>query len=71
MIMPHVLHIFAPCNLQQFKYSKTSTVYVFLTANVLCARPVHLVIVRLKIWMGEDSACQYASCAYNNQNKAQ
>jgi len=31
MIMPQVLHIFAPKhNLQQFKYSKTSTAYVFL-----------------------------------------
>jgi len=34
MIMPRVLHIFAPYspwhNLQQFKHSKTSTVYIFL-----------------------------------------
>jgi len=52
MIMPWVLHIFAPYspwhNLQQFKYSKTSTVYSFVTS--LCAScfctvcPVHLVI---------------------------
>ena len=50
-IMPRILHIFAPYspwhNLQQFKYSKTSTVYIFLTD--LCASwfctvcPVHLV----------------------------
>jgi hypothetical protein len=50
-------------NLQQFKYSNKSTVYIFLTG--LCAScfcTVHLVRVRLKMWMGEDSACQYASC---------
>jgi len=39
MIMPRVLHIFAPYspwhNLQQFKYSKTSAVYMLLTG--LCA----------------------------------
>jgi len=51
MIMPWVLHIFAPYspwhNLQQFKYSKTSTVYIFLTdlcANCFCTVcPVQLV----------------------------
>ena len=78
MIMPWVLHIFAPYspwhNLQQFKYSNKSKVYIFLTG--LCARcfctvcPVQLVRVRLKMWMGEDLACQYASCAYNKQTKA-
>jgi len=72
LIMPWVLHIFAPYspwhNLQQFKYSNKSTVYIFLTG--LCAScfctvyPVHLVKVRLKMWMGEDLACQYASCIY-------
>jgi len=51
MIMPGILHIFAPYspwhNLQQFKYSKKLTVYIFLTG--LHARcfitvwPVHLV----------------------------
>ena len=39
MIMPWVLHIFAPYspwhNLQQFKYSKTLAVYIFLAS--LCA----------------------------------
>jgi len=78
MITPQVIHIFAPYspwhNLQQFKYSKTSAVYIFLTG--LCAScfctvcPVHLVRVSLKMWMGEDSACQYASCVYSKQNKA-
>ena len=78
MIMPWVLHIFAPYspwhNLQQFKYSNKSTAYIFLTG--LCAScfctvcPVHLVRVRLKMWMGEDSACHYASCVYSEQNKA-
>ena len=77
MIMPEVLHIFAPYspwhNLQQLKYGKKSTVYIFLTS--LCAScfctvcPVHLVRVRLKMWMGEDSACQHASCIYSKQNK--
>ena len=78
MIMPWVLHIFAPYNpwhnLQQFKYSKTSKVYIFLTglcANGLCiVCPECLVRVRLKMWMGEDSACQYASCVYSKQSKA-
>jgi len=78
MIMPQVLHIFAPYSpwhdLQQFKYGKTSTVYIFLTdlcASCFCTVcPVHLVKVRLKMWMGEDSACQYASCIYSKQNKA-
>jgi len=61
MIMPRILHIFAPYspwhNLQQFKYSKT-TVYIFLTG--LCASrfctvcPIHLVRVSLKMWMGEE-----------------
>ena len=70
MIMPQVLHTFGPYspwyNLQQVKYGKKLTVYIFLTG--LCAScfctvcPVHLVIVRLKMWMGEDSVCQYASC---------
>ena len=51
MIMPWVLHIFAPYsawhNLQHFKYSKILTVYIFLTG--LCAScfctvcPVHVV----------------------------
>ena len=66
MIVLRVLHIFAPChNLQQFKYSKKLTVYIFLPG--FCARcfctvcPVHLVRVRLNMWMEEDSAWQYAS----------
>ena len=78
MIIPWVLHIFAPYspwhNLQQFKYSKKSTVYIFLTgfcASCFCTVcPVHLVRVRLKMWMGEDSACQNASCIYSKQNNA-
>ena len=74
MIMPCVLYIFAPYspwhNLQQVKHSKTPTVYIFLTS--LCAScfctvfPVHLVRVGLKMWMGEDSACQYASKIKHN-----
>ena len=78
MIMPQVLPIFASYsprhNLQQFKYGKISTVYILLT--VLCEScfctvcPVQLVRVRLKMWMGEDLACQYASCIYSKQNKA-
>ena len=79
MIMPRVLHIFAPYspwhNLQQFKYSKKSTVYIFLTGlcgSCFCSVcTVHLVRVRLKMWMGEDSACHYASWDYSKQNKAQ
>ena len=77
MIMPWVLHTFAPYsprhNLQQFKYSNKSTVYIFL--NGLWARcfcivcPVHLVRVRLKMWKVEDSACHYASCIYSNRIK--
>jgi len=74
-IMPQILHIFAPYspwhNLQLFKYSKTSTVYIFLMG--LCAScfcTVCSVTVRLKMWMGEDSACQYTSCVYSKQNKA-
>ena len=69
MLMPPVLQFFASYspwhNLQQFKYSKTSTVYIFLTS--LCAScfctvcPLHLVRVRFKMWMGEELACQYAS----------
>ena len=53
---------------------KKPTVYIFLTG--LCAScfctvcPVHLVRVRLNMWMGEDSAWQYASCIYSKQNKA-
>ena len=45
--------------------AKKLTVYIFLTG--LCAScfctvcPVHMVRVRLKMWMGEDSARQYAS----------
>ena len=78
MIMPIVLYIFAPYSpwhdLQQFKYSKKSTVYIFFTdlcASCFCTVcPVHLVRVRLKMWMGEDSACQNASCVYSKQNKA-
>jgi len=74
MIMPPVLHIFAPYspwhNLQQFKYSKTSTVYIFLTdlcASCFCTVcPVHLVIrIKFKMWMGEDSACPCASCVHS------
>jgi len=78
MIMPRVLHIFVPYspwyNLQQCKYSKTSTVNIFLIG--LCAScfctvcPANLVGVRLKMWMGEDLACQYASCFYSKKNKA-
>ena len=79
MIMPQVLLIFTPYSpwhiLQQFKYSKTSTVYIFLTS--LCASCfctvclVHLVIrIKLKMWMGEDSASQYASCIHSKHNKA-
>ena len=41
MIMPQVLYIFAPYNpwhnLQQFQYSKKSTVYIFLTGYVQVA----------------------------------
>jgi len=78
MIMPWVLHIFAPYspwhNLQQFKYSNKSTVYIFLTgfcASCFCiVCPVHLVRVRLKMWQVEDSTCHYASCVYSKQNKA-
>ena len=78
-IMPPVLHIFAfysPWhNLQHFKYSKKSTVYIFLTGlcgSCFCSVcTVHLVRVRLKMWMGEDSACHYASWDYSKQNKAQ
>ena len=71
-------HIFAPYspwhNLQQFKYSKKIYIYIFLTS--LCAScfctvcPVRLVTVRLKMWMGEDCAWQYARCIYSNQNTA-
>jgi len=78
MIMPPLLHIFAPYspwhNLQQFKYSKKLTAYILLTS--LCAScfctvcPLHLVRVRLNMWMGEDSACQCAICDYSKQNKA-
>ena len=78
MIMPQVLPIFASYsprhNLQQFKYGKKLTVYTLLTG--LCAScfctvcPVHLVRVRLKMWMGEDSARQYTSCVCSKQNKA-
>jgi len=46
MIMPQVLHIFAPYslwhNLQHFKYSKILTVYIFLTslcASCFCSAP--------------------------------
>ena len=52
-------------NLQQFKYSKKLTVYIFLTG--LCAScfctvcPVHLIRVMLKTWTREDLPCQYAS----------
>ena len=76
MIMPQVLHIFARYspwhNLQQFKYSKKLTVYIFFTG--LCATCfftvclVHLVRVRLKMWIGEDLACQNASCIYSKEN---
>ena len=78
MIKPWVLYIFAPYspwhNLQQFKCSKKSTVYIFLTG--LCAScfctvcPVHLVRVTLKMWMKEDLACQHANWVYSKQNKA-
>ena len=78
IIMPWVLHIFAPYNswhnLQHFKYSKTLTVYMFLTglcASCFCTVCLaHLVRVRLKMWMGEDSAWQFAGCFYSKQNKA-
>ena len=78
MIMPWVLCIVAPYtsqhNLNQLKYSKKLTVYITLTG--LCTScfctvfQVHLVRVKLKMWMGENSACQYASCIYSKQNKA-
>ena len=79
IIMPPVLHIFAPYspwhNLQQFKYRRKKN-WQFIFLNQLMCKlllhclPVHLVRVRLKMWMGEDSACQYASCVYSKQNKA-
>ena len=63
MIMPWVLHIFAPYspwhNLQQFKYSKKLTDKLLLHC-----------LPRLKMWMGEDLAWHYASCVYSEQNKA-
>jgi len=78
LIVPWVLHNFAPYgpwhNLQQFKYSNKSTVYIFLPS--LCAScfctvyTLHLIKVRLKMWMGENLACQYASRVYSKQNKA-
>jgi len=76
MIMPNILHIFAPYspwhNLQQFKYNKKLTVYIFFTglhASCFCTVcPVDLVRVRLKMWMGEDSGCQNASCIYSKEN---
>jgi len=78
MIMHRVLHIFAPSspwhNLQQFKYSKPSTVYIFLTdlcASCFCTVCLaQLVRISLKMWMGEDLAWQYANCIYSKQNKA-
>ena len=78
MIIPQVLHIFTPYSpwhiLQQLKYSETSTVYIFLTslfASCFCTVcPVHVVIrIKLKMWMGEDSACQYESCIHSKHNK--
>jgi hypothetical protein len=79
MIMPWVLYTFVPyspwLNLQPFKNSKTLTVNIFLTslcASCFCtACPLHLVMrIKLKMWMGEDSACQYASCIHSKHNKA-
>ena len=77
MITPQALRIFTPCspwhNLQQFKYSNKSRVYIFLTglcANWFCTVwPVLLVRVRVKMRKVKDLACQYARCIYSKQKK--
>jgi hypothetical protein len=77
VIVPWVVHTFAPHspwhNLQQFKCSNESTVYIFLTslwARCFCTVcPVHLVRVRLKMWKAEDLAYHYVSCIYSNKIK--